>query len=311
MKIGQMASFIDVDFLPPEYREIYQERLSKLRTTLPRCPGRRCARCSRRSTSERPERVFAEIEEEAFAAASIGQVHRAILRDGTKVAVKIQYPGIADALESDVANAGILVRLAKVLAPGLDAKAVAVGAARARPRGARLRVRGAEPARLRTCLRRAPVHLRPEGPLAALAAAGAGLGLRRGPRLRRGEAARAGRARHLRRDRLPLLLRLDLPPAALQRRHPSRQLPPDGRRAGRLPRLRDDQAPDAGADPARTAGGRRRGTRRPGGAPGRAPRPRLRQRPEEGRRRALDGAREDGRRLVPRGRGGPRSRRSA
>jgi predicted unusual protein kinase regulating ubiquinone biosynthesis (AarF/ABC1/UbiB family) len=74
---------------------------------------------------EQPERVFASIEEEAFAAASIGQVHRATLHDGAKVAVKIQYPGIADALESDVANAGMLVRLARVLAPGLDAKAVA------------------------------------------------------------------------------------------------------------------------------------------------------------------------------------------
>ncbi|HEU4979840.1 MAG TPA: AarF/ABC1/UbiB kinase family protein, partial [Solirubrobacterales bacterium] len=65
------------------------------------------------------------IEEEAFAAASIGQVHRATLHDGSPVAVKVQYPGIADALESDVANAGLLVRLAKALAPGLDAKAVA------------------------------------------------------------------------------------------------------------------------------------------------------------------------------------------
>src|SRR5262249_56149163 len=74
---------------------------------------------------ESPERIFASIEEEAFAAASIGQVHRATLHDGTKVAVKVQYPGIADALESDMANAGILVRLARVLAPGLDAKAVA------------------------------------------------------------------------------------------------------------------------------------------------------------------------------------------
>ena len=72
-----------------------------------------------------PEQVFASIEEEAFAAASIGQVHRATLRDGSRVAVKVQYPGIADALESDMANAGILVRLAKALAPGLDAKAVA------------------------------------------------------------------------------------------------------------------------------------------------------------------------------------------
>ena len=45
--------------------------------------------------------MFAEIEPEAFAAASIGQVHRATLHDGTRVAVKVQYPGIADALESD------------------------------------------------------------------------------------------------------------------------------------------------------------------------------------------------------------------
>ena len=96
-----------------------------------------------------PEQVFASIEKEAFAAASIGQVHRATLRDGSRVAVKVQYPGIADALESDMANAGILVRLAKALAPGLDAKAVAGGAPGAGPRGARLRVRGPEPARLR------------------------------------------------------------------------------------------------------------------------------------------------------------------
>ena len=125
MKIGQMASFIDVDFLPPEHREIYQEQLSKLRTSAPAMPWDKVRQVLEEEYDESPQRVFAEIEEEAFAAASIGQVHRATLRDGTKVAVKIQYPGIADALESDVANAGMLVRLAKVLAPGLDAKAVA------------------------------------------------------------------------------------------------------------------------------------------------------------------------------------------
>src|SRR5919106_1013469 len=125
MKIGQMASFIDVDFLPPEYREIYQEQLSKLRTHAPAMPWEKVREVLEEEYEDRPERVFAEIEEEAFAAASIGQVHRATLHDGTAVAVKVQYPGIADALESDMANAGILVRLAKVLAPGLDAKAVA------------------------------------------------------------------------------------------------------------------------------------------------------------------------------------------
>jgi predicted unusual protein kinase regulating ubiquinone biosynthesis (AarF/ABC1/UbiB family) len=125
MKIGQMASFIDADFLPPEYREIYQKQLSKLRTRAPAMPWEKVRVVLEEEYDESPERVFASIEQEAFAAASIGQVHRATLHDGTSVAVKIQYPGIADALESDVANAGILVRLARVLAPGLDAKAVA------------------------------------------------------------------------------------------------------------------------------------------------------------------------------------------
>src|SRR5947207_8539783 len=69
--------------------------------------------------------LFAEIEPDAFAAASIGQVHRAMLTNGRPVAVKIQYPGVAEALEADLQNVGIIVRLAKALAPGLDARAVA------------------------------------------------------------------------------------------------------------------------------------------------------------------------------------------
>jgi predicted unusual protein kinase regulating ubiquinone biosynthesis (AarF/ABC1/UbiB family) len=126
MKIGQMASFIDIDLLPPEYREIYQANLAKLRTSAPPMPWEKVREVMTEEYEGRsPEQVFASIEEEAFAAASIGQVHRATLRDGSRVAVKVQYPGIADALESDMANAGILVRLAKALAPGLDAKAVA------------------------------------------------------------------------------------------------------------------------------------------------------------------------------------------
>src|SRR3954471_13375624 len=125
MKIGQMASFIDVDFLPPEYREIYQEQLAKLRTSAPAMPWEKVREVLEEEYEKPPRRVFAEIEPEAFAAASIGQVHRAVLHDGSRVAVKVQYPGIADALESDLANAGLLVRLSKVLAPGLDAKAVA------------------------------------------------------------------------------------------------------------------------------------------------------------------------------------------
>ena len=93
MKIGQLASFIDTEFLPPEYRELYQEKLATLRTTRRRCRGRTCARCSRRSGRSPVEELFEDFEHEAAAAASIGQVHRAVLPDGRRVAVKIQYPG--------------------------------------------------------------------------------------------------------------------------------------------------------------------------------------------------------------------------
>jgi predicted unusual protein kinase regulating ubiquinone biosynthesis (AarF/ABC1/UbiB family) len=126
MKLGQFASFIDTEFIPEEYREIYQEQLAKLRTDAPSMPWEKVAAVLEEEFDGEPlSELFAEIEEEAFAAASIGQVHRARLLDGRRVAVKIQYPGIAEALEADLRNAGTIVRLARALAPGLDAKAIA------------------------------------------------------------------------------------------------------------------------------------------------------------------------------------------
>jgi predicted unusual protein kinase regulating ubiquinone biosynthesis (AarF/ABC1/UbiB family) len=126
MKLGQLASFIDTEFLPPEYAEIYHEQLSKLRTSAPPMPWEKVRTVlDEEYRDESFDDTFAEFEHTAFAAASIGQVHRATLIDGREVAVKIQYPGVAEALEADLANAGMLVRLAKALAPGLDAKAVA------------------------------------------------------------------------------------------------------------------------------------------------------------------------------------------
>src|SRR2546430_1417908 len=61
----------------------------------------------------------------AGAAASIGQVHRAVTRDGHEVAVKVQYPGMAEAVEIDLRNLGLLLPVVKRLAPGLDVKALA------------------------------------------------------------------------------------------------------------------------------------------------------------------------------------------
>ncbi len=126
MKLGQFASFIDTDFLPPEYAEIYQEQLAKLRTDAPPMPWAEVESVLKGEYEGEPiSELFGEFEQEAFAAASIGQVHRAELLDGRRVAVKIQYPGIAEALEADLRNAGTIVRLARALAPGLDAKAIA------------------------------------------------------------------------------------------------------------------------------------------------------------------------------------------
>ncbi len=126
MKLGQFASFIDTEFIPDEYREIYQEQLAKLRTDAPAMPWEKVEKVLEEEYDGEPlAELFAEFEPEAFAAASIGQVHRAELLDGRAVAVKIQYPGIAEALDADLRNAGTIVRLARALAPGLDAKAIA------------------------------------------------------------------------------------------------------------------------------------------------------------------------------------------
>jgi predicted unusual protein kinase regulating ubiquinone biosynthesis (AarF/ABC1/UbiB family) len=126
MKLGQFASFIDTEFIPDEYREIYQEQLAKLRTDAPAMPWEKVEKVLEEEWDGEPlSELFADFEHEAFAAASIGQVHRAELLDGRAVAVKIQYPGIAEALDADLRNAGTIVRLARALAPGLDAKAIA------------------------------------------------------------------------------------------------------------------------------------------------------------------------------------------
>ena len=125
MKIGQLASFIDTEFLPPEYRELYQEHLAKLRTEAPTMPWKQVRKVLDEEWEEPCEELFETIEHDAAAAASIGQVHRAMLPDGRRVAVKIQYPGVADAIAADMQNAGLILRMAKALAPGLDAKAAA------------------------------------------------------------------------------------------------------------------------------------------------------------------------------------------
>src|SRR5260370_28714329 len=69
-----------------------------------------------------PLEVFQQWDDLPFAAASIGQVHRAITRDGRAVAVKVQYPGIARSITSDLRNVGLLRRIVGAAFPGLDTR---------------------------------------------------------------------------------------------------------------------------------------------------------------------------------------------
>ena len=125
MKVGQVASFIDTGTLPPEVQERLQAKLAELRDSAPRVSFKDMRKVIEEDLGERIGTVFSDFEEEAIAAASIGQVYRARLEDGRRVAVKVQYPGVAAAVRADLQNLGLILRVGKRIAPGLDAKSMA------------------------------------------------------------------------------------------------------------------------------------------------------------------------------------------
>jgi predicted unusual protein kinase regulating ubiquinone biosynthesis (AarF/ABC1/UbiB family) len=124
MKVGQVASFVDTGAFPPEFQERIQRKLAQLRDAAPRVPFKRMRDVIEESIGQPLEDGFAEFEEEAVAAASIGQVYRARLHDEREVAVKVQYPGVAQAVRADLQNLGLIMRVAKRIAPGMDTKAM-------------------------------------------------------------------------------------------------------------------------------------------------------------------------------------------
>ena len=124
MKVGQMISMVDLDGLPDDQRNELQQKLSTLRDSIPPVPFGRLEKLLRKELGAPLGTVFSDFEDRAFAAASIGQVHRARTLAGDEVVVKVQYPGVAEAIETDLRNAMLLVPLVKRLAPGLDAKAL-------------------------------------------------------------------------------------------------------------------------------------------------------------------------------------------
>ena len=125
MKVGQVLSTIDFTAIPESEREEFKRTLATLRDDAPPLPFKRMEKLIRSELGGPIGEFFSDFDEEAFAAASIGQVHRAVTREGAHVAVKVQYPGVAEAVETDLRNLGLLLPLVKRLAPGLDVKAVA------------------------------------------------------------------------------------------------------------------------------------------------------------------------------------------
>ncbi|MBS2020858.1 MAG: AarF/ABC1/UbiB kinase family protein, partial [Deltaproteobacteria bacterium] len=121
LKLGQ-ALAMDPDALPPEARKIVAKLLSQ-------APQRMAydavAQVIQNELGKRPEELFASFEQEPIGAASLGQVHAATLPPelgGGEVVVKVQYPGVDKALESDLANAGVLVKGMALTGDTLDGR---------------------------------------------------------------------------------------------------------------------------------------------------------------------------------------------
>jgi len=115
MKLGQMVSYVGAG-LPPHVTEA----LASLQQDAPPMAPELAAEAVERELGQPPDRLFAEWDPLPIASASIGQVHRAITRDGRAVAVKVQYPGVDQAITADLDNAGLLFSAMGMAFPGLE-----------------------------------------------------------------------------------------------------------------------------------------------------------------------------------------------
>jgi predicted unusual protein kinase regulating ubiquinone biosynthesis (AarF/ABC1/UbiB family)/HSP20 family molecular chaperone IbpA len=121
MKLGQALSVFEAA-LPPELAEPYRATLTRLQESAPPLPAPTIHKVLAGDMGEQWRTSFAEFDDQPTAAASIGQVHRAVWHDGRQVAVKIQYPGAGKALIGDFNQLSRFARLFSGLMPGLDAK---------------------------------------------------------------------------------------------------------------------------------------------------------------------------------------------
>lgn len=116
MKIGQLMSMDTGDVLPPELATI----MARLRDNAHFMPPAQLKQVLNTNWQDNWLRAFQHFNVRPIAAASIGQVHRAQLKDGHDLAIKVQYPGVAKSIDSDVANVGALMRMSGLLPKGLE-----------------------------------------------------------------------------------------------------------------------------------------------------------------------------------------------
>ncbi|MET7857220.1 AarF/ABC1/UbiB kinase family protein [Streptomyces sp. NPDC005318] len=121
MKLGQALSVFE-SALPEEVAGPYRAALTKLQEAAPPMPTRTVHTVLEERLGEDWRELFLEFEDKPSAAASIGQVHRAVWHDGRDVAVKVQYPGAGEALLSDLTQLSRFARLLGPLIPGMDIK---------------------------------------------------------------------------------------------------------------------------------------------------------------------------------------------
>ncbi|AZQ73423.1 MULTISPECIES: ABC1 kinase family protein [Streptomyces] len=121
MKLGQALSVFE-SALPEQIAGPYRAALTKLQEAAPPMPVASVHAALAERLGEDWRELFEEFEDKPAAAASIGQVHRAVWHDGREVAVKVQYPGAGDALLSDLTQLGRFAKLLGPLVPGMDIK---------------------------------------------------------------------------------------------------------------------------------------------------------------------------------------------
>src|SRR5687768_15432600 len=124
MKLGQLASFYEFG-APGEYMSTYRDALTMLQNSAPPMDPEASKQVIEEEFGKPVDEVFATFDEKAVASASIGQVHHATLPTGEEVAVKVQYPGVDEAVRSDLKNVSAMTKLAVAIAPNLDPKEVA------------------------------------------------------------------------------------------------------------------------------------------------------------------------------------------